>query len=42
MNQPVSPDTPTGTWIITGVRAHQDPTDHTGTFITVSASITVQ
>ena len=42
MNQPVTPATPTGTWIITGVRAHQDPTDHTGTFVTVSASITVQ
>ena len=30
-----------GTWIVTGVRAHQDPEDHTGGFVPVSATITV-
>jgi hypothetical protein len=38
----VASDTPTGTWTITGVRAHQYPSDHTGSFVAVSASITVQ
>jgi hypothetical protein len=33
--------TPTGTWIISGIRAHQDAADHTGSFTAVSASITV-
>jgi len=40
--QSVTAGTPTGTWTITGVRAHQDPTDHTGSFVTVSVSLTVQ
>src|SRR5437016_1699972 len=30
-----------GSWIINGVRAHQDEADHTGSFIPVSATITV-
>jgi hypothetical protein len=34
--------TPTGTWTITGVRAHQDPADHTGNFLTVSATLMIQ
>ncbi len=34
--------TTTGTWAISGVRAHQDPADHTGSYVPVSASITVQ
>ena len=31
--------TPTGTWRITGVRAHRDANDHTGSFIPVTASL---
>jgi hypothetical protein len=42
MVQSLTAGTPTGTWIITGVRAHQDPADHTGSFTTVSVSLTVQ
>jgi sugar lactone lactonase YvrE len=38
----VASDTPTGIWTITGLRAHQDPADHTGNFVMVSASVTVQ
>jgi hypothetical protein len=34
--------TTTGTWTISGVRAHQDPTDHSGNYVAVSGSITVQ
>jgi photosystem II stability/assembly factor-like uncharacterized protein len=34
-------DVPAGTWTIDGVRAHQDPNDHTGSFSPVSAAITV-
>jgi hypothetical protein len=34
--------TSTGSWTISGVRAHQDPADHTGSYVPVSASITVQ
>jgi hypothetical protein len=34
--------TPTGGWIITGVRAHQDPADHTGSYLPVSVTLTVQ
>jgi photosystem II stability/assembly factor-like uncharacterized protein len=30
-----------GTWTIDGVRAHQDPGNHTGSFVPVSAAITV-
>src|ERR1700674_2187262 len=40
--QSVPAGTPTGTWTITGVRAHQDPADHTGNFVTVSTTLTVQ
>ena len=32
----------TGMWTITGVRAHTDPADHTGTFVTVSVTLTIQ
>jgi hypothetical protein len=38
----VAVGTATGAWTITGVRAHQDPADHTGDFVTVSATISVQ
>jgi hypothetical protein len=31
----------TGTWTINGVRAHQDPNNHTGSFVPVSATLTV-
>jgi hypothetical protein len=41
-SQAVGAGTPTGTWTITGVRAHSDPADHTGSFVTVSVSLTVQ
>jgi hypothetical protein len=41
-SQSVAASTPTGMWIITGVRAHQDPADHTGSFVTVSVPLTVQ
>jgi photosystem II stability/assembly factor-like uncharacterized protein len=34
-------DVSAGTWTIDGVRAHQDPNDHTGSFAPVSATITV-
>jgi hypothetical protein len=30
-----------GVWTVNGVRAHQIETDHTGTFVPVSAAITV-
>jgi hypothetical protein len=33
--------TTTGTWTISGIRAHEDPADHTGSYVSVSASITV-
>src|SRR5262249_10817916 len=29
----------TGTWMITGVRAHQDASDHTGSFVPLSTTI---
>jgi hypothetical protein len=38
---PVGTGSATGTWTITGVRPHQDETDHTGTFISISATLTV-
>jgi len=38
----VAAATATGAWTITGVRAHEDPADHTGDFVTVSATISVQ
>ena len=41
-SQAVPAGTPTGTWTITGVRAHSDPADHTGSFVTVSVTLTVQ
>jgi hypothetical protein len=37
----VTAGTPSGNWKITGIRAHQVETDHTGIFFPVSASITV-
>jgi hypothetical protein len=37
----VSAGTAVGIWTITGVRPHQIDTDHTGSFIPVSATITV-
>ena len=42
MVQSVNAGTPAGTWTITGVRPHQDPANHTGSFVTVSVSLTVQ
>jgi hypothetical protein len=30
-----------GTWTITGVRAHSDPNNHTGSFVNVSTTLTV-
>lgn len=33
--------TPTGTWRITGVRAHRDPNDHSGSIIPAAATATV-
>jgi hypothetical protein len=38
---PVPVGTPVGRWTITGVRPHQVETDHTGDFLSVSATITV-
>src|ERR1041385_1784208 len=35
--QSVAAEIPTGTWTITGVRAHQDPAYHTGRFVAASA-----
>jgi hypothetical protein len=37
----VPASTPTGVWTITGVRPHEDAADHTGSFASVTASITV-
>jgi hypothetical protein len=37
----VASGTATGAWTITGVRAHQDPADHTGAFAPISATVTV-
>lgn len=34
--------TATGAWTVSGVRAHQDLADHTGSYVPVSASLTVQ
>ena len=42
MVQSVAAGTPPGIWTITGMRAHQDPADHTGDFVAVSVSLTVQ
>jgi DNA-binding beta-propeller fold protein YncE len=42
MVQSVTAGTPTGTWTITGVRAHQDPKDHAGSFVPVSVSLAIQ
>lgn len=38
----VPSSTEKGTWIVTGVRAHQDIADRSGTFARVSASVNVQ
>jgi hypothetical protein len=40
-NHGVSADITLGSWTITGVRAHEIETDHTGIFFPVSATITV-
>jgi hypothetical protein len=37
----VTSGTASGNWKITGIRAHEIETDHTGIFFPVSASITV-
>lgn len=37
----VNPNTPTGTWTITGLRAHRDSAEHRGSFIPVSGTLTV-
>jgi hypothetical protein len=34
--------TAAGNWTISGIRAHQDPADHTGSYVSVSASLAVQ
>jgi len=39
---PVPVGTTTGMWTINGVRAHQDPADHTGSFVLVSTTLAVQ
>jgi hypothetical protein len=41
MTHVVPVDLATGVWTVTGVRAHQTETDHTGIFFPVSATITV-
>lgn len=33
--------TPVGDWIITGVRAHADPNDHTGPFVPMQSTLSV-
>lgn len=38
-NIPMS--TPTGTWRVTGIRAHRDANDHSASFIPVAANLTV-
>jgi plastocyanin len=40
-NPLVASGTAAGTWTITAVRPHQDETDHSGTFTSLSATITV-
>jgi hypothetical protein len=42
MLHPVATGTAKGVWTVTGVRAHQDPNNHTGNFVTVSTTLTVQ
>ena len=37
----VATDTATGAWTVTGVRPHQVEADHSGSFVPVSATITV-
>ena len=37
----ISVGTPTGTWRITGVRAHRDPNDHSGSIIPAAGSATL-
>src|SRR5262245_28277759 len=41
VSQEVAAGSASVNWTITGVRAHEIETDHTGSFFTVSASITV-
>jgi hypothetical protein len=36
-----SAGTATGTWTVTGIRAHQDPSDHSGTYVSVLATLNV-
>ncbi len=38
----VTVGTPKGAWTVTGVRAHTDPNNHTGSFVTTSTTLTVQ
>jgi parallel beta-helix repeat protein len=38
--QAVSADAAAGTWTITGVRAHREPGDHTGPFVSMIANLT--
>jgi uncharacterized delta-60 repeat protein len=37
----ISAGTTAGTWIVTGIRAHEDVSDHSGEFISVSTTLTV-
>jgi hypothetical protein len=37
----VGMDTATGTWTVTGLRAHQDVNDHNGSYLSVTATLTV-
>jgi uncharacterized delta-60 repeat protein len=37
----ISAGTTPGTWIVTGIRAHEDVNDHNGEFISVSTTLTV-
>ena len=38
----VSAGTTTGTWTVTGLRAHKDPANTAGPFVTISATLSVQ
>ena len=40
-NHNIPETTPTGTWRVTGVRAHRDINDHTASFVPSAASLTV-
>ena len=41
MFHPVPTGTTQGTWTVTGVRAHTDPNNHTGSFVTTSTTLNV-